>query len=63
MKIYLYIIFQLTSRTMCIGLRATKEEPIDNIKDAKVITYQYYSPGNLRLTCIAVIKLQDFQLC
>ena len=31
---------------MCIGLRATKEEPIDNIKDAKVVTYQYYSPGN-----------------
>ena len=38
--------FQLTSRTMCIELRTMKEEPVHDIRDAKVITYQYYSPGN-----------------
>ena len=36
---------------MCIALKATKEEPINEIKDAKVITYQYYSPGNVISSC------------
>ena len=42
---YYSVKLQLTANDTCFKIRTIKVEAINDIKDAKVSVYQYYSPG------------------